>query len=113
MLEPAWIIKGEDVITDHRRVILKNGYPTMDDRRDKGTDGFYRHGMLGRYIGLGHTWAKLSRIDLAALLTGKVDSPERAEALDRLSRFKGAARGGRIFCRGFARRAAEMRVGAG
>ena len=48
------------------------------------TDGFYRHGMLGRFIGLGHIWAKLARIDLAALLNGKADSPERAEALDRL-----------------------------
>lgn len=35
---------GEDVVTDHRRVILKNGYPTMDPGRDKGSDGQYRHG---------------------------------------------------------------------
>lgn len=35
---------GEDIPTDHRRVILKNGYPTMDPGRDKGTDGQYRHG---------------------------------------------------------------------
>jgi len=38
------IAKGEDVISDHRRVILKNGYPAMDDGRDKGSDGDYRHG---------------------------------------------------------------------
>jgi len=38
------ISKGEDVIADHRRVILKNGYPAMDDGRDKGSDGEYRHG---------------------------------------------------------------------
>ena len=38
------IAKGEDVIADHRRVVLKNGYPTMDDGRDKGSDGDYRHG---------------------------------------------------------------------
>lgn len=38
------IAKGEDVISDHRRVILKNGYPAMDDGRDKGSDGEYRHG---------------------------------------------------------------------
>ena len=36
--------RSEDVIADHRRVILKNGYPTMDDGRDKGADGQYRHG---------------------------------------------------------------------
>ena len=36
--------KGEDEIADHRRVILKNGYPTMDDGKDKGSDGKQRHG---------------------------------------------------------------------
>jgi S-adenosylmethionine-diacylglycerol 3-amino-3-carboxypropyl transferase len=48
------------------------------------TDGFYRHGMLGRFIGLAHKLAKLTGIDLKALLTGKVDSAERLQALDRL-----------------------------
>lgn len=38
------IARGEDVIADHRRVILKNGYPTMDAGHDKGTDGEQRHG---------------------------------------------------------------------
>jgi phage FluMu gp28-like protein len=38
------IAQGEDVIADHRRVILKNGYPAMDAGRDKGSDGGYRHG---------------------------------------------------------------------
>ena len=33
--------------------------------------------MLGRFIGLAHLLAKLARIDLAALLNGKVDPPER------------------------------------
>jgi S-adenosylmethionine-diacylglycerol 3-amino-3-carboxypropyl transferase len=50
------------------------------------TDGFYRHGMLGRFIGFGHLLAKFARIDLAALLKGKADAPERVEALDRLHR---------------------------
>ncbi len=36
--------KDEDEIADHRRVILKNGYPTMDDGKDKGSDGKQRHG---------------------------------------------------------------------
>jgi S-adenosylmethionine-diacylglycerol 3-amino-3-carboxypropyl transferase len=48
------------------------------------TDGFYRHGMLGRFIGLAHVLAKFARIDLAALLNGKPDAPERLQALDRL-----------------------------
>jgi len=50
------------------------------------TDGFYRHGMLGRFIGLAHLVAKLARIDLSALLNGRADSPERIRALDRLHR---------------------------
>src|ERR1700726_1394165 len=49
-------------------------------------DGFYRHGMLGRFIGLAHVLAKFARIDLAALLTGQPDAPERIQALDRLHR---------------------------
>jgi S-adenosylmethionine-diacylglycerol 3-amino-3-carboxypropyl transferase len=48
------------------------------------TDGFYRHGMLGRFIGLAHLLAKFARIDLDALLNGKRDAPERIQALDRL-----------------------------
>jgi S-adenosylmethionine-diacylglycerol 3-amino-3-carboxypropyl transferase len=50
------------------------------------TDGFYRHGMLGRFIGLAHLLAKVAGIDLAALLNGKPDAPERVQALDRLHR---------------------------
>jgi phage FluMu gp28-like protein len=34
----------EDIITDHRRVVLVRGRPTMDDGRDKGEDGLLRHG---------------------------------------------------------------------
>lgn len=34
----------EDNITDHRRVILKKGIPGMDEGRDKGSDGMFRHG---------------------------------------------------------------------
>ncbi len=35
---------GEDVIADHRRVVLDKGRPKMDDGRDKGSDGGQRHG---------------------------------------------------------------------
>ncbi len=35
---------GEDELTDHRRVVLKGGYPTMDEGKDKGTDKQQRHG---------------------------------------------------------------------
>jgi S-adenosylmethionine-diacylglycerol 3-amino-3-carboxypropyl transferase len=50
------------------------------------TDGFYRHGMLGRFIGLAHLVAKLAGIDPALLLNGGPDAPARIEALDRLER---------------------------
>ena len=50
------------------------------------TDGFYRHGMLGRFIGFAHLLAKFARINLEALLNGKMDAPERLQALDRLYR---------------------------
>jgi S-adenosylmethionine-diacylglycerol 3-amino-3-carboxypropyl transferase len=50
------------------------------------TNGFYRHGMLGRFIGLAHLVARLAGVDLDALLTGEIDSPVRAEALARLER---------------------------
>lgn len=36
--------QGEDEIADHRRVVLKAGYPTIDAGKDKGTDGEQRHG---------------------------------------------------------------------
>ncbi len=50
------------------------------------TDGFYRHGMLGRFIGLAHLVAKIAGIDLQALLTGDIGSAERRQALARLER---------------------------
>ena len=50
------------------------------------TNGFYRHGMLGRFIGVAHFAAKLAGIDPALLLNGGLDAPARLEALDRLDR---------------------------
>jgi len=47
-------------------------------------DGFYRHGMLGRFIGLAHFAAKRCGIDPAMLLNGKPDAPARIAALKRL-----------------------------
>lgn len=36
--------RSEDIIADHRRVVLDKGRPRMDDGRDKGSDGMARHG---------------------------------------------------------------------
>jgi len=38
------IARHEDTISDHRRVVLRKGNPTMDDGHDKGADGQLRHG---------------------------------------------------------------------
>src|SRR5215475_12516860 len=50
------------------------------------TDGFYRHGMIGRFIGFMHLVARFAGIDLRTLLTADLEAPERMEALDRLHR---------------------------
>ena len=39
-----FIARNKDIITDHRRVILVKGNPTMDAGHDKGQDGQPRHG---------------------------------------------------------------------
>src|SRR6266550_5102697 len=77
--ERLWLMLDADTRAywDKRNII---GRP----RHAYFTDGFYRHGMLGRFIGLAHLLAKFARIDLEALLNGKKDAPERIEALDRL-----------------------------
>src|SRR5260370_8029795 len=79
--ERLWLMLDADARAywDKRNVI---GRP----RHAYFTDGFYRHGMLGRFIGLAHLLAKFARIDLAALLNGKPDAAERIQALDRLHR---------------------------
>ena len=45
------------------------------------TDGFYRQGMLGCFIGLARLLTKIAGIDLTALLNGKPDAPEWRQAL--------------------------------
>src|SRR5258708_9976844 len=79
--ERLWLMLDADARAywDKRNVI---GRP----RHAYFTDGFYRHGMLGRFIGLTHLLAKFARIALEALLVGNTDSPERLQALDRLHR---------------------------
>ncbi len=94
-----WQFFGEGASPSNARLYSDRLWPLLDQQAraywDKRniigrprhayfTDGFYRHGMLGRFIGLAHLVARLARIDLAALLTGQIDAPERIEALDRL-----------------------------
>jgi S-adenosylmethionine-diacylglycerol 3-amino-3-carboxypropyl transferase len=96
-----WQFFGEAASISNGRLYLQRLQPVLDaetraywDKRSiigrprhaYFTDGFYRHGMLGRFIGLAHLLAKLARVDLAALLHGKMDAPERIQALDRLHR---------------------------
>jgi S-adenosylmethionine-diacylglycerol 3-amino-3-carboxypropyl transferase len=79
--ERLWLMLDADARAywDKRNIIGRPRYAYF-------TDGFYRHGMLGRFIGLAHLLAKFARIDLDALLNGKIDAPERIQALDRLDR---------------------------
>ena len=94
-----WQFFGEGASPSNARLYRDRLWPLLDEearaywdkrnivgrpRHAYFTDGFYRHGMLGRFIGLAHLVAKFAGIDLAALLTGNVDAPERIEALNRL-----------------------------
>src|SRR4030081_1593808 len=76
--ERLWLMLDADARAywDKRNVI---GRP----RHAYFTDGFYRHGMLGRFIGLAHLLAKFARIDLTALLNSKKDAPARGYGLGR------------------------------
>jgi S-adenosylmethionine-diacylglycerol 3-amino-3-carboxypropyl transferase len=94
-----WQFFGEGASPSNARLYRDRLWPLLDqqaraywDKRNligrprhaHFTDGFYRHGMLGRSIGLAHLVARIARIDLAALLNGRIDAPERVEALERL-----------------------------
>jgi len=96
-----WQFFGEAASRDNARLYRERLWPLLDaeartywDKRNLigrpryayFTDGFYRHGMLGRFIGLAHLAAKISGIDLQSLLTGDIDSFERRQALERLER---------------------------
>lgn len=50
------------------------------------TNGFYRHGALGRFIGAAHGLARLAGIDLDALLMADRAAPARQKALAKLHR---------------------------
>ncbi len=94
-----WQYFGEATSRSNAEIYNKQLRPALDSNArsywEKGnlvgrarhlyfTNGFYRHGMLGRFIGFAHIVAKVGRIDLNALLTGQRDAPERIAALARL-----------------------------
>ncbi|KIZ38940.1 MULTISPECIES: BtaA family protein [Rhodopseudomonas] len=104
-----WRYFGEGSSADNAKLYRDRLRPQLDadargfwDERDfRGrpryryfTNGFYRHGALGHFIGFAHRLAKFAKVDLAALLTAEADSPARIEALARLHR---------LFHSGFAR----------
>jgi S-adenosylmethionine-diacylglycerol 3-amino-3-carboxypropyl transferase len=96
-----WQFFGEAASSSNARVYRERLRPLLDrearaywDKRNAigrprhayFTDGFYRHGIMGRFIGFTHVVARLAGIDRVALLNSEADSPERIEALDRLRR---------------------------
>src|SRR6202161_2732398 len=96
-----WQFFGEAASRANTELYRERLWPTLDsearaywDKRNiigrprhaYFTDGFYRHGMLGRFIGLAHFAAKRCGIDPAILLNGKPDAPARIAALKRLDR---------------------------
>jgi S-adenosylmethionine-diacylglycerol 3-amino-3-carboxypropyl transferase len=104
--EQFWQFFGEGSSVANERLYLDRLRPLLDiqarsywdrptmfgrPRYADFTDGFYRHGLLGRSIGLALLIAWLARIDGEALLQGAVGSPERTEALARLDRLFHAA----------------------
>jgi phage FluMu gp28-like protein len=76
--------RDEDEIADHRRVVLKNGYPTMDAGSDKGSDGGQRHG--DRVVARVMAWAaaRSEAVPIEYQSTGQrrlgamIDAPVRA-----------------------------------
>jgi S-adenosylmethionine-diacylglycerol 3-amino-3-carboxypropyl transferase len=97
--EQFWQFFGEGASVANERLYLERLRPLLDSQartywdwpnvlgRHRYTyfnDGFYRHGLLGRSIGLALFAARLARVDLNALLMGAADSPGRIVALARL-----------------------------
>ncbi|UYO45160.1 BtaA family protein [Rhodopseudomonas palustris] len=96
-----WRFFGEGAAADNADLYRRRLRPALDldarsfwDERDfRGrpryryfTNGFYRHGALGHFIGFAHLLAKIAKIDLNVLLKGAPDSPERQAALQRVDR---------------------------
>ncbi|MBB1092891.1 BtaA family protein [Rhodopseudomonas palustris] len=99
--EQFWRFFGEGMADDNSDLYRQRLRPQLDgdarsywDERDfRGrpryryfTNGFYRHGALGSFIGFAHLLAKIAKIDLSALLEAAPESPERQAALQRLDR---------------------------
>lgn len=87
---------GEDVIADHRLVILKNGKPGMSDGRVQGADGEYRHGdsaiagllthvsTKGRIYSYGYRAAPRSETDSGHMRARDDDDDVRLPAIGRM-----------------------------
>src|SRR6201986_1933247 len=74
-----WLDADARAYWDKRNVVGRPRYAYF-------TDGFYRHGMMGRFIGFMHLVARFARVVLRTVLTSELEAPERMEALDRLHR---------------------------
>ena len=81
--------RDEDEIADHRRVVLKNGYPTMDAGTDKGSDGKQRHGdrVIARVLAWAATRTEAAPIEFQSTgqrrVGASLDGPGRRFDADR------------------------------
>lgn len=93
--------RDEDEIADHRRVVLKNGYPTMDAGTDKGTDGQQRHGdrVIARVLAWAAARCEAAPIEFQSTgqrRIGAAIDAHQIQAVDHDQGF-GAVRGGNDF----------------
>lgn len=94
-----WTFFGEGKAASNATLYREKLRPALDaeartfwDERDfRGrprysyfTNGFFRHGALGHFIGAAHRLARFAGIDLDVLLKDDMHSPARIRALDRV-----------------------------
>ncbi|MCX5497315.1 hypothetical protein OSH11_21640 [Kaistia dalseonensis] len=73
---------GEDVIADHRLVILRAGFPTMSDQHVKGQDGELRHGDSVISLLLAHVCTEAEPGEYGYRAAGRPDAGAGRETRD-------------------------------
>ena len=87
--------ESEDVVADHRRVILEKGQPKMDDGRDKGSDGKWRHGDTA----VAGVLANAATLEEGEPAAGATVNKNKQSTKNQPSRLQGRTRPGGLFKR--------------